>query len=550
MWRRLALNLIVHSIVSLNSSTSVIMAINISNVLNLVKKSLDVSQASSKPTNRENELANILIDTIKLHDESTSVDEDIVEETLDIEEDDLEDDLEDKSDDDSEDEEPDEYLPEEKVPIKSIVNLEYKRKVIAFFRGAKRKKCRSFRQVKNKYSRVTSRSRLYEWETQLKQDGAISDKINYINSKVYEEVVKARKEDNRRVHDDDIRIWGLLHAAEINFPNFKASSSWVWKFKQRYSICRRRIVKQISRAQKRKADQTTTEASALVNEFKHITQSYGLKQILNSDQTPFNFEMNSEYTLEFRGSKRVAATKQSAAGDTHSYTLMPLLNADGEFVGPLFIILKGPLPKVKQIFSAANIHVVESDSGKITKPLMKSWFTDIYLKYAPTSSVLLLDSLRIHHDVKMHQQLRLVENGVRIMKIPEGRTGELQPLDLDCNRPWKAFVEKFYHHVSAQNIEVNLYSRDQVLKLQSLVYNQFCSPRFRFMFRNGWIRANLVQGSLWPATTPAQFSYKLDDLQFCDRCRVPSFLQCGWCKNRLCFTHYFIDYHYCQNYVD
>ncbi len=65
---------------------------------------------------------------------------------------------------------------------------------------------------------------------------------------------------------------------------------------------------------------------------------------------------------------------------------------------------------------------------------------------------------------------------LEILTIPPNTTSMVQPLDKYGFRLWKNFVRKFSDRVILDGIDVNLFQRNNILKLQSLVHNQFSSP--------------------------------------------------------------------------
>jgi len=82
---------------------------------------------------------------------------------------------------------------------------------------------------------------------------------------------------------------------------------------------------------------------------------------------------------------------------THSYTVQPVISADGRLLPKLFVVLQEKDGKFgervkKEIFKADNLYVLPSKSGKLTKSIVQAWIEDVYLPNVPNDSVLLLDS--------------------------------------------------------------------------------------------------------------------------------------------------------------
>lgn len=81
--------------------------------------------------------------------------------------------------------------------------------------------------------------------------------------------------------------------------------------------------------------------------------------------------MHSGRTLSVEGEKQIQCLVQSISSTTHSYTIQPLISADGRLLSPLFMVLKertgefGPIVEEK-LFRPINVYVTASKSGKLT----------------------------------------------------------------------------------------------------------------------------------------------------------------------------------------
>ncbi|EFN75853.1 hypothetical protein EAI_16727, partial [Harpegnathos saltator] len=173
---------------------------------------------------------------------------------------------------------------------------------------------------------------------------------------------------------------------------------------------------------------------------------------------------------------------QSLNSLTHSYTIQPILSASGVLKSPLLIVLQetgdhfGPIVQ-KTMYKADNIVTFASTSGKLTSDLAIKWFEDVYLPNFGERSVLCFNSWK----GQTEKQFDNIDKGgkdVKIMTIPAGATGMIQPLDVYTFRPWKNFLKQFSDLILLYHYDVNLHLRNNVLKIQSLIHNQFSSPRF------------------------------------------------------------------------
>jgi hypothetical protein len=111
---------------------------------------------------------------------------------------------------------------------------------------------------------------------------------------------------------------------------------------------------------------------------------------------------------------------------------------------------------------------------------------------------------------------------------------------------WKNFVRVFSDRVLVDSLPILLYQRDNILKLQSLVHNQFSAERFVEFTRHSWRMAGYVeeQGERFMTPNCYCFAGDLPDECGCGGCQEGSFIRCAHCEEVLCFTHFYSDYHY------
>lgn len=254
--------------------------------------------------------------------------------------------------------------PDRKRPHDEI-REEDKQRAVAFWKSGKTKKL-SLTTVQKSFSFVTSLVQLYRWE-KLQPQTSSAKVRKLIYSHVYQKFLQAR-EQGYPVHDEDLRIWALEYSNVMQFSDFKASSKWIKNFKRKFNIVSRKVTRFVGR----KSTQDTTERAAAIASFRaEICQiaSDCPEGLYNTDQSGFQKEMHSGRSLEKRGAKKVEAVAQSKSCMTHSYTIQPVISADGRLFSPMLIVLQEPQgvlgPRVtKTMFKARNLHVEASKSGK------------------------------------------------------------------------------------------------------------------------------------------------------------------------------------------
>ncbi len=97
------------------------------------------------------------------------------------------------------------------------------------------------------------------------------------------------------IHDCDLQRWAKNKARELDFE-FKASNSWLSRFKKRNGIVSRKVTKIVSTSYVQ--DQETKQSiNEFLNNSKQVMQSFDESNTFNSDQSGFNYILTSSHTL-------------------------------------------------------------------------------------------------------------------------------------------------------------------------------------------------------------------------------------------------------------
>ena len=67
--------------------------------------------------------------------------------------------------------------------------------------------------------------------------------------------------------------------------------------------------------------------------------------------------------------------------------------------------------------------------------------------------------------------------------IPKNTTCDVQSLDRYFNRQMKVLIKRMYHHVTIGQIDINLWERNNIIKLIPLIHNQLSSRVFKDIIR-------------------------------------------------------------------
>lgn len=123
---------------------------------------------------------------------------------------------------------------------------------------------------------------------------------------------------------------------------FKASLSWVHRFKKRHNIVSRNITKVVPRKEANPVAraQVSQILEDFRSQFKDQTRDFDPDFVFNTDQSGFNLELLSTSTLKFRGAQKVHSTVKATHSMTHSYTVQFLISKSGLLLAPVLTIFQ------------------------------------------------------------------------------------------------------------------------------------------------------------------------------------------------------------------
>lgn len=129
--------------------------------------------------------------------------------------------------------------------------------------------------------------------------------------------------------------------------------------------------------------------------------------------------------------------------------------------------------------------------------------------------------------------------------IAAGTTGKIQPLDVYYFGPWKRTVHRIYNYAKLHKIDVDLGQRDNIIKMHSLIHNQFSSEKFLKMGKYAQFKAGLSTDDPGEFESAAQilFPRNSSKLTMCSsqNCSNAAFICCSICNSELCFSHFFFN---------
>lgn len=163
--------------------------------------------------------------------------------------------------------------------------------------------------------------------------------------------------------------------------------------------------------------------------------------------------------------------------------------------------------------------------------------------YNRPHTLLLLDSWGGHSSEVMQNNLR--QYGIRVLLIPKKTTGDLQPLDITFMRQYKRFVKIVVEAAILNDMLTNVTSREGIINLHSLIWNQFGSEAYTDMLRYAWRNTDesfdnseLSVRPPPPMVQEVQFNFHGSKKCEVSNCSSHAFIRCSHCRKYLCLQHF------------
>lgn len=477
-----------------------------------------------------------------------------------------------------------------------------------------------------------SLQKLYSWydPTKLEQyrrcitgGGSVHDRMRMVNDYVLSKLQEYRN-NYRKVRGHRVRRWAMIKADELRIPRsyFRASRTWLYRFKKNKKIRSRAVTEYISRSELDQQDVIDERIDEFLSAYERRACVYSRHRIFNMDQTPFNYEPTTRRTLDFIGRRNVRLRLEDKNKATHSFTSQPLISREGKVIGKLWLVMQEPQGRFGPVVEArvrnleaqyGNVRVVASTSGKMSTDLTKQWIREVLIP-ASTQELRSLDTdTDLGSDIehlsiddgednvfsyrldapgenpicsavdasvanisepdqpqrrKPHALLLidswsgqtavpvdylLTRSGFEVLHIPRLCTRYVQPLDVVFNLQYKKFVNEIFEEADDPRSEVDrrsLSSRENIINMHSLVWNQFGSEAYTDMLRYAWHDTdpnfNHIEMSLRPKPRlVSEIQFELNRNQtHCEHhdesrsCGRPAFIRCAHCGKILCLKHF------------
>jgi hypothetical protein len=118
--------------------------------------------------------------------------------------------------------------------------------------------------------------------------------------------LKSAREKYLPIHDIDLNRWALEIGIEVGLSRdeFKASDSWIFQFKSKFGASSRRITKFVTKRQFVSQEEVENKSISFTLECRDKCTNFDRNNIINFDQSGFNYELTIPRTLSLVGEKR------------------------------------------------------------------------------------------------------------------------------------------------------------------------------------------------------------------------------------------------------
>uniref|UniRef100_A0A5S6QGU9 DDE-1 domain-containing protein n=1 Tax=Trichuris muris TaxID=70415 RepID=A0A5S6QGU9_TRIMR len=222
--------------------------------------------------------------------------------------------------------------------------------------------------------------------------------------------------------------------------NFNATSLWCSSFMKRKDLV---IRQKTNIAQKLPVDleeQLFAFQRHVINLRKE--HQFPMSCIGNMDETPMNFDMVGNKTVDSKGVKTVVI--RSTGHEKARFTVVLSCMADGTKLEPMVIFKRKRKPNIRFL---PGVFVHFHENGWMDAGGLRLWIDNVWKKrpgHVNNGSLLVWDSFRGQAADKITSYVKKCK--IETAVIPGGLTSVLQPLDVCLNKPFKDHMREEWNN--------------------------------------------------------------------------------------------------------
>ncbi|KAJ7303161.1 hypothetical protein JRQ81_012094 [Phrynocephalus forsythii] len=221
-------------------------------------------------------------------------------------------------------------------------------------------------------------------------------------------------------------------ASEMKIADFTGKAKWCFNFMRREGLAVRGRTKLAQNLPPVYDDKIQQFHSYVIQ----LRRKYGFKpsQMANMDEVPLRFDGPSSANVDAKGI-------QTRGREKTRYTAVLSCCADGTQLPPM-LILKGEAHPNETVPPGILVQIHEK--GGMNEDMMGVWFAEVWSKRPgglfKKPALLVLDQFRAHLTEKTKRMASDLQTHLAV--IPGGLAGQLQPLGVSINKPFKALMKE------------------------------------------------------------------------------------------------------------
>ena len=234
-------------------------------------------------------------------------------------------------------------------------------------------------------------------------------------------------------------------ASELGHPDFKCSSGWLSRFKERHGIVYKNVCGE-------SADVSEESVQQWKDKLGSLLKDYDAKDVFNVDETGLFFRLLPEKTMAFKGEVCSGGKKSK-----ERVTVLVGANMDGSEKLKLFVIGKSKNPRCFKHVKSLPVQYEANKKAWMTGEMFTSWLRKMDKDFLKQKRKVLffVDNCTAHPDLSGL-------NAIKLIFLPPNTTSKLQPMDQGIIKNLKVHYRKnmLLRYVAAvdgkQEFSVNL----------------------------------------------------------------------------------------------
>ena len=216
-------------------------------------------------------------------------------------------------------------------------------------------------------------------------------------------------------------------AEMLGITNFKASTGWLERFKERNGITFKKVC-----GESKSVDKTSTDMTEWGNRLRQLLDQYSPDDIYNADETGVFYRLLPDKTLEFKNVDCHGGKKSK-----ERLTAMVCANMSGTDKLPLLIIGKSANPRCFKNKKTLPTPYTSNKKAWMTSEIYTDWLKklDQKLHRQKRKIAMVIDNCPAHPDVR---GLRCIE----LVFLPPNTTSKTQPMDQGVIQNFKTHYRK------------------------------------------------------------------------------------------------------------